>query len=221
MKKLLSISLGCFLVTAALTFGANEAITFNDNNGAASSGTYLSTDTFSLDVFATWTGYTGVGLSYWLEAPNALAPNISITGETYFTWTDPNQTFFGSDPFNDTSGNQVGYMNEVRDLGGTSVFAQSSNVQIQNAGTYKVSNLNFSLSGAAAGTYTLLTQIISPHGSEITEGDSTGGSVSQHFLTTAGAYTITIVPEPATWSLLGLGGLAAVGLNVLRRRRSS
>src|SRR3954453_18332253 len=47
---------------------------------------------FSLDVYATFTGYTGRGLSYWLEVPTSLASHISITSEAYFTWTDDNQT---------------------------------------------------------------------------------------------------------------------------------
>jgi hypothetical protein len=33
-------------------------------------------------------------------------------------------------------------------------------------------------------------------------------------------FTITVVPEPATLSLLGLSGLGSLGLNILRRRRA-
>lgn len=33
-------------------------------------------------------------------------------------------------------------------------------------------------------------------------------------------FTVTVVPEPATLSLLGLSGLGSLGLNILRRRRT-
>jgi hypothetical protein len=220
MKTKLITVIGCLLTTAGLAFGANEIISFNDTVGTPNAGTYNRTSTFNLNVSATWTGYTGVGLSYWLEVPNALAPFISITGESYFTWTDANQTFFGSDPFNQasggTSGANAGFTAEARDLGSTSIFSGGVFVQARTAGTYQVSTLNFALTGAPVGTYTLQTLALSPKPSEISD----DGSV-RHDLITQAFYVITVVPEPATLSLLGLGGLGSLGLTVLRARRRS
>jgi hypothetical protein len=220
MKKL-HIAIACLLLMAGLTYGQNS-ITFSDTGlygGDNVHGTFNPTTTFNLDTSATFTGFTGRGLSYWIEVPTALAPFITITGETYFTWTDDNQTFFGSDVFNDAAGADSGFLGESRDLGATSVFGGSPPAYQQDkaAGTYKVSTLNFALSGAPAGTYTLQLETLTPRRSEINEADSNG---TAHYVTTS-TYTITVVPEPATWSLIGLSGLGAVALTSLRARRRS
>jgi hypothetical protein len=46
--------------------------------------------------------------------------------------------------------------------------------------------------------------------------DQTGG---EHSDLGAGTFSLVVVPEPATLSLIGLGGLASVGLTLLRARR--
>src|SRR5438477_7440960 len=90
MKKQLSIAISCLLLMAGLAFGANEAISFSDNSGTLTAGTYNPTAMFSLDTTESWSGYTAIGTSYWLEVSSALAPFITITSESYFTWSDPN-----------------------------------------------------------------------------------------------------------------------------------
>src|SRR5207245_1659635 len=95
MKKTLLVTI-IYVMTATGAFGQNAAsIAFNDNNGAANSGTYNSTDTFSVDVFLT-TNFTSSGFSLWLETQvlNNFNTALTITGMTYFTFTGPTDNGF-------------------------------------------------------------------------------------------------------------------------------
>jgi hypothetical protein len=218
-KTILSALIPLFMATSA-AFGTN-VLSFNDNGQGgqtATSGSYNPTSTFNFDVSLTFTNppiSTSPGLSYWFEVPTALAPFISITSETYFTFT------VGTDPntpktFNDASGADSGFVTEksatqAGDLGATTTGTHPG------PGTYQVANIAFSLSGAPAGTYVLKTTALSPKASEVT-GDP---SFTDNALDAQATYTITVVPEPATLSLLGLAGLGSFGLTVLRARRRS
>lgn len=54
------------------------------------------------------------------------------------------------------------------------------------------------------------------------QGSYISNTSSQSFdLNSEPTFTITVVPEPATWSLFGLGALGALGLNLLRVRRKA
>src|SRR5947209_2903533 len=151
MKKAILTAVVPLLMVTSAAFGT-QTLSFNDNNGTATAGTYNSTDTFNFDVNLTFSSppSSSPGLSYWLEVPTALAPFITITGEQYFTFT------IGTDPslpktFTDSSGADAGYLTDksssaAGDLGGTTTSGPLA------PGSYQVSNISFSLSGAPAGT---------------------------------------------------------------------
>jgi hypothetical protein len=212
MKKQLGITVGCLLLMVGLTFGANETLTLQ--SGGLSSITLTSgTTSFTLDVSSSWTGYSSTGLSYWLQVPTSVASSFSLTNVTYFSpFSEGNQTGPLTALFNDAlaaDGASSGFTIETRDLGGT-VPIGSPNA---TAGTYHDTSMTVNLNGLAPGTYTLESTISGSRLSEQTDASFVGHNFP------VSTFTITVVPEPATLSLLGLGGLGSFGLTLLRARR--
>ena len=207
-----------FAVICAITIGSAFARQQPNTQSLSFNGptNWTPGTTVSLDTILTFSPYQSVGLSLWLEVPTAIAPFLTIASETYdpSSWTDPNQsgantTFIG------TSGARPGYNIENRDLGATSQTDPNDNhfLEIRNAGTLTINNLMFSIAAnATPGTYTMFSSSLTPRISEVTSYPD----FSDNNIIPPGSFTFTIVPEPSTLALLGLG---MVGSSVLAYRR--
>jgi hypothetical protein len=235
MKRII-LSLTVVVVSLMTVNSASAAITsalISFDNGTATptlTKSNVGTFNFSVSVFLTFTTDGSVpnmiqGLSYWLETENGAATHITLTSETYFTITNqtdpgPNKVFNQSGTAN---GADSGFMAshdsvvnpnsgtiDTGDLGGT--FAA------RGPGTFQVATLNFAVSGLGLGTWHLETTHLGGLISEATNNDP-NPSLRDTPLSQA-IYTITIVPEPATLSLLGLSALGSLGLTMLRARRN-
>jgi hypothetical protein len=224
VTSLLAIASAPAAITSAILSFDDTA--YNATGGPSGIVSNVGTFTFSVDVSLSFTTDGSnpnmlQGLSYWLETETGAATHITLTSEVYFTITA--QTDPGNNKvFNQTAGADSGFLAshdsvanpntgtiDTGDLGGT--------FPAQPAGTYKVATLNFSVSGLAPGTWHLETTHLAGLVSEATN-NNTNPSLRDTLLPQA-IYTITVVPEPATLSLLGLGSLGSVGLAMLRARR--
>jgi len=231
-KTILTLAVTSLLaITSARATITSALLSFNDNNvdGNNNATTWTSnvgTFNFSVDVSLSFSTDNNIpnmlqGLSFWLETETGAASHITLTSEVYFTIT--NQTDPGGNKaFNASAGADSGFLAshdtvtnpqsgtiDTGDLGGT--FAP------RGPGTFQVATLNFAVSGLAPGTYHLETTHLSGLTSEATNNDP--NPASRDTLLPQAIFTITVVPEPATLSLLGLGGLGTVGLTMLRARR--
>lgn len=199
MKRLLLIAI-CIVTAATAWCGQpTQSLSFS-NPGPVSPGT------FHVSVSLTFAEYSAVGISYWLEVSNAIAPFLTITDATFFTFTGQPPLPPGGIPFN--LGGEPGFSTENFNLGGT---AQ----QPVAMGTYLIADFTFTLAaGAPAGTYSLRSTVASPRTSEVTDSDFNDHNLPQ------AAVSLIVVPEPGPLSLCVLGSAFLLGSAGQLRRRS-
>lgn len=195
MKRPLLIAMIC-AITATSSLSGAQSLSFT----GPSMIDITTTNTFTLSANLTFSGYTATALSYWLEVQSALAPFLSITAVTNFTFNAPPPPV----PIFFNTGGDPGYSGEPTGLGG-------GNMKQIPPGTYHVTDITFMLGpGTPLGMFDLRTTTTSPRISEVSDTDFNDNALP------AAHFTINIVPEPSTLALLAL---AALGSLVIFRRR--
>ena len=223
MKAKLLTTIGCLLLMAGLV-RANAVLSFNDNNGTPNAGSYAAGSSFTFDITLSVanSGTDPVpnvaSLSYWFET--------SAVNNNFFTITNRDVT--GSQFSNTIS--TPNYPEAIVKGGNASdlgAIIGNPNSPLASNNSYFIAHLTIQIApNTPAGTYTISTTDINSntdHSKTSTAGDHVGNPPNDTFTRhdiAATTYTITVVPEPATLSLLALSGLGSAGLNFLRRRRS-
>jgi hypothetical protein len=157
-------------------------------------------------------------VDYWMTQFSGAPPGMfSITTRDYTgsTFPDPSatnaQATTAADAFNNSTGAPGGdgtADNLINPRNGPDLGSSTTGGSV-TSGTFQIANYTLTISPSASGLYNLRTF------------DYAGFGVNDVTPGAQASININVIPEPATWSLMGLGGLASVGLTWLRARRKT
>lgn len=234
MKTKYAIILLCAALMLPLSW-ASGAVSLQFNNSlnnqvggspATLSGAPGGTVTVSLQLVSTAEGTTA--LDYWLSqfsGPTAGAFSIINRDYTGSIYPDPSasnaQVTSSTDTFSNSTGGPGSDSvpdNVINPQNGFDLGSSKSDTTVnQGPGTWQVATFTLQISNTAAlGTYQLRSFDYSGFGWSST-------TVQDQSFSAQAAINVdvTAVPEPATWSLMMLGGFGTFGLTLLRARRKS
>ena len=206
MKKQFLVAIALLLTSYGLVQAQSALFVYNDGGaggGLANSGTYTPGSSFTFSISLTFAPGGSIsnldGLSYWFTQQSPASPtpfaitNRDVTGSMFTDLQTPGLTY----PQNLSPTN-------ANDLGAAIPVGMPAGSEAVGAGSYFIANITVSipLSAPTTGTYVISDMTSGPKTSVISD------SFGHTFAIPEADYTITMVPEPATWLTPTLGAIA-------------
>ena len=224
MKKLILIlnMAGCLVAYQA--FG-QTTIGVSGTNEVVSLGTTSVSDPLTLTINGTNTIGTVESVNMLLRTGSTGGSNGasfftigSVTPTSPYTLTNSNPSNVAFNTAGDAANSGTTVSTPTSDLGSNAPAGSAPSVASSGTTTIPFENINFSLApNTPAGVYSFSVTLGGLSDSQGSWIDNTNSATFD--INSAPTFTITVVPEPATLSLLGLSGLGSFGLTVLRARR--
>jgi hypothetical protein len=218
MKKLALIAaLAGLSVTSAFAAGTLTA-TPSTNQISATSGTFNVTVSLS----SAATNISAFDLFLQSNSAGANAFTITNTVPVLDAAEPPTRATTPQfpDTFTTTGSTQSGFFQNTHDQG----FAYGTDQTLSGSTTLETLTISYNFASAPApGTSFTFGTTASGANSPNTKGTYfySDNFATYNQITTPGSFTVSVVPEPATCSLLGLGATGTFLLQLLRKRRAS